>query len=229
MDFFNNLIASTGSTSTTSITDIFIIIFETFILSLWIASAYKYTYKWEQYNHSYVQTLIILTVLIAVVMLIVWNNAAWAFTLMWALSIIRFRNSLKDIRDIWFILFAISIGMAMGTKLYLFALIATFIISGIFIFLTKVPLFYWEEIKRMTIKVRLWKAEYTEDKLKDIFIERWINFNVTSVNYVKTIEEDFNEVTYEISYKEWIILDKLILDIKSEVGNDYITITTINS
>lgn len=162
-------------------------------------------------------------------MLIVWNNAAWAFTLMWALSIIHFRNSLKDIRDIWFILFAISIGMAMGTKLYLFALIATFIISGIFIFLTKVPLFHWEEIKRMVIKVQLWKAEYTEDKLKDIFIERWINFNVTSVNYVKTIEEDFNEVTYEISYKEWIILDKLILDIKSEVGNDYITITTINS
>lgn len=229
MDFFNNLIASTGSTSTTSITDIFIIIFGTFILSLWIASVYKYTYKWEQYNHSYVQTLIILAVLIAVVMLIVWNNAAWAFTLMWALSIIHFRNSLKDIRDIWFILFAISIGMAMGTKLYLFALIATFIISGIFIFLTKVPLFHWEEIKRMVIKVQLWKAEYTEDKLKDIFIERWINFNVTSVNYVKTIEEDFNEVTYEISYKEWIILDKLILDIKSEVGNDYITITTINS
>lgn len=51
-------------------------------------------------------------------MCIVGSNVARAFTMAGALSIIRFRNNIKDTRDIGFIFFALAIGMAMGTQFY---------------------------------------------------------------------------------------------------------------
>jgi drug/metabolite transporter (DMT)-like permease len=49
---------------------------------------------------------------VAVIMLIIGSNIARAFTLVGALSIIRFRNAVKETRDVGFIFFAMAIGMA---------------------------------------------------------------------------------------------------------------------
>lgn len=146
MDFINLITTNTNiSTQVNNIYDVSTVLIWTFLLSLIIAYTYKKTYKWEYYNQNFTQTIIILAVLISFVMLIVGNNIAWAFTLMWALSIIRFKNSLKDTRDIWFIFFAIAIWMAMGTKLYVYAITGTIIVSVIFFILFKFSLFKWEE------------------------------------------------------------------------------------
>lgn len=66
-----------------------------------------------------------MAVVVSLIMLIIGSNIARAFSLVGALSIVRFRQAIKDTRDIAFIFLAMAVGMACGTRFYLLALIAT--------------------------------------------------------------------------------------------------------
>ncbi len=59
-------------------------------------------------------TLVLLAVLIAAVTQVIGNNVARAFSLVGALSIVRFRTVVRDTRDTAFVIFAVVVGMAIG-------------------------------------------------------------------------------------------------------------------
>src|SRR5262249_50896362 len=61
-----------------------------------------------------VPTLVLLTVLIAMVTLVIGNSVARAFSLVGALAIVRFRTVVEDTRDTAFVIFAVAVGMAVG-------------------------------------------------------------------------------------------------------------------
>jgi uncharacterized membrane protein YhiD involved in acid resistance len=63
---------------------------------------------------SLVPTLVLLTVLIAMVTLVIGNSVARAFSLVGALAIVRFRTVVEDTRDTAFVIFAVAVGMAVG-------------------------------------------------------------------------------------------------------------------
>ncbi len=60
-------------------------------------------------------TLILLSILIAMVMQVIDDRVARAFSLVGALSIVRFRTVLDETQDIAFVIFAVVVGMAAGT------------------------------------------------------------------------------------------------------------------
>ena len=64
-----------------------------------------------------VATLVLLTVLIAMVTIVIGTNLARAFGLAGALSIIRFRTVVDDTRDTAFVIAAVVSGMAIGSDL----------------------------------------------------------------------------------------------------------------
>jgi uncharacterized membrane protein YhiD involved in acid resistance len=59
-------------------------------------------------------TLVLLTVLIGMIGLVVGTSVARAFSLVGALSIVRFRTVVEDTRDTAFVIFAVAVGMAIG-------------------------------------------------------------------------------------------------------------------
>lgn len=59
-------------------------------------------------------TLVLLTVLIGMIGSVVGSNIARAFSLVGALSIVRFRTVVEDTRDTAFVIFAVAVGMAVG-------------------------------------------------------------------------------------------------------------------
>ena len=67
--------------------------------------------------------LVILTVLISMVTQVVGDSTARAFSLVGALSIVRFRTVVEDTRDTAFVIFAVVVGMATGTGLPYVALV----------------------------------------------------------------------------------------------------------
>ncbi len=64
-------------------------------------------------------TLILLAALIAMVSMVIGSNVARAFSLVGALSIVRFRTVVEDTRDTAFVIFAVIAGMATGCGLLL--------------------------------------------------------------------------------------------------------------
>lgn len=61
-------------------------------------------------------TLVLLCVLIAITTQVIGNSVARAFSLVGALSIVRFRTVVRDTRDTAFVIFAVVIGMAVGAQ-----------------------------------------------------------------------------------------------------------------
>jgi len=102
-----------------------------------IAFLYKYTYSGLNYSSAFNVSLIMLTMITAVVIMVIGNNLARAFGMVGAMSIIRFRTAVKDASDIMFIFFALSIGLASGVKLYSIAILGTFFIGFVYFVITK--------------------------------------------------------------------------------------------
>lgn len=109
----------------------------TLALSLAIALVYKSTHRGLSYSQSFVFTLIIASMITAMVMMVIGNNLALAFGLLGVFSIIRFRTAIKDSKDTGYIFFAMSSGMAVGTSSYTVAITGTVLILLVIIVLTR--------------------------------------------------------------------------------------------
>ena len=87
-----------------------------FGLMLVISTTYKRTYAGSSYSQDYVHTMIILRVVVTVIIMVVRGNNAVAFGMFAAFSIIRFRSTLPQSRDVGFIFFSMATGMAAGAR-----------------------------------------------------------------------------------------------------------------
>jgi hypothetical protein len=76
-------------------------------------------------------TLVLLTVLAALVTEVIGNNFARAFGLAGALAVVRFRTVVDDTRDSAFVIFAMVIGMAVGAGYLMTALIGLPVVAAV--------------------------------------------------------------------------------------------------
>ena len=79
-----------------------------------VAWLYMRTKPKLRYDPSLVQTVIVLPVVIAGVVLIVRDSVALAFSLAGIVAAVRFRNTLRDTKDAVYIFLAIAVGLAAG-------------------------------------------------------------------------------------------------------------------
>ena len=98
-----------------------------------ISLVYRFTHRGPNYSQSFVQTLVLTALVTTLIMVVIGSNIARAFSLVGALSIIRFRNAVKETRDVGYIFFAMAIAMACGTRFYVVAILSTAIISAVMI------------------------------------------------------------------------------------------------
>ena len=108
-----------------------------FLLSLVMVYVYRETHRGTSYSQSFAQTLVIMCTVVSVIMLIIGSNIARAFSLVGALSIIRYRTAIKEPRDVAFVVMVMAIGMACGTRFYDIAVVFTLLMCGIIFFLSR--------------------------------------------------------------------------------------------
>jgi len=104
---------------------------------LFIAFIYYKSYRGAGYSSAFVNSMIILSMITAIVIMVIGNNLARAFGLVGAMSIIRFRTAVKDTQDIIFIFFALAIGMASGVGYYKLAIFGSLFVGLIILLLVK--------------------------------------------------------------------------------------------
>lgn len=96
-----------------------------------LSGVYRKTHKGLSYSQSFNQTIIFVTLIVAIVMMVIGGSLARAFALVGALSIIRFRTVLKDTKDMAYVFGSLALGMAAGTSNYFLAGIGTVSIIGL--------------------------------------------------------------------------------------------------
>lgn len=127
-----NAVAATGDFSVDLM--MMIVMLGTLTLTIPVSWGYMAVREQEGFDQSVVQTIVILPIVVAGIMMIVQNNLALAFALAGVSAAVRFRNTLKNVADATFVFLALGLGMAAGIG----SLAAAAVMSVIFIFVSVV-------------------------------------------------------------------------------------------
>src|SRR5882672_7919830 len=100
-----------------------------------IAWVYMLTHSGLSYSRSFVNALVLMPTIVAIVMGVLSNNLITAFGMMAVFAIVRFRNILRDTLDTTYVLTVLVIGMAAGTQKFTSAIIGCLIVSLAMIYL----------------------------------------------------------------------------------------------
>ncbi|MDO8428051.1 MAG: DUF4956 domain-containing protein [Candidatus Diapherotrites archaeon] len=200
MAWFEDPISIFGLTDNVFTTlDILVVLVLTTLLALIVAKTYQLTHENVSYSKSFVQIMVVFGVVVSVIMLIIGSNIARAFTLVGALSIVRFRNAIKETRDVGFIFFMMAVGMAVGTRFYTLAVIMTVFISLLIIALQKMN--FGSSMKNEEVLKVVIAANFSvEDKLSAIFSTYLLNHQFISTE--STGKKDLNQVVFLVKLKD---------------------------
>jgi hypothetical protein len=89
------------------------------------------THKNKNPSPSFIFTLVLLPAVVTVIIFLVGNNVARAFSLAGAFSIIRFRSAPGDPKDITYVLFSMAVGLAAGMGFILYAVLVGIALCGV--------------------------------------------------------------------------------------------------
>ena len=168
-----------------------------FALTMAIGWLYRATHRGVSYSQTYVHTLVLLGTVVSLIMLIVGSSVARAFTLVGALSIIRFRNAMKETRDVGFVFMSMAIGMAVGTRFYVIAIVSTVILSLMVLVLYRMNVFnkhVQERILRVQIPTSVSETAIDEPLRK--YLEQ---YHLLALETVRA--GTLNEAVYSIVFR----------------------------
>lgn len=183
-----------------SVADILLVLVLTTVLCFIIARTYRMTHDGVSYSKNFIQIIVVFGVVVSMIMLIIGSNIARAFTLVGALSIIRFRNAIKDTRDVGFIFFMMAVGMATGTRFYALAVIMTVFVCLLIILMHKTN-FGGSSKKEEILKVVVPSNVKIENDLGGIFDHYLLNRQFLSTE--STGKKGFNQSVFLIKFKDY--------------------------
>ena len=109
-------------------------------LSLSVAIVYRLSVPGRVLSPAMQSSLVLLAMVAAMVMMVIGNNLARAFSLVGALAIVRFRTRLRSPWDISFVFFSLATGIACGVLAYQVAILGTVMVSLAVLALHVIPL-----------------------------------------------------------------------------------------
>ncbi|MHA1648338.1 MAG: DUF4956 domain-containing protein [Promethearchaeota archaeon] len=183
--------------SSTTFADVIIMLFWSISLSILIAITYRGTHKSISYSQNFTQTLVLLGVIVSFIMLIIGSDIARAFTLVGALSIVRFRNAIKETRDVGFIFFTMAVGMACGTRFYIVAMILA-ITGSLLMYFMFVGSFGQKGLAQDIIEMNIPAEEEYSKLLNPIFNQYLKFFSILSVD---SINDKLNRISFVVTFK----------------------------
>ena len=163
------------------------------------------------------QTQILLAIVAAALMIIVGDNAARAFGIFAAVSLVRFRTNIRDPKEITVLLISLALGLASGfgrwdlaIVLALFSLIVLWILE-------------WREpeqvFRSMELKVLTKNVVSTQKALRDVFKTHGFDKELRAVDREAT-EESPGSIVYSVEVSPTISTDEISADILAIDGQN---------
>ena len=210
-------------TGTFAVADIVLALLLAFALSAVVGYVYRMTHSGVSYSQSYVQTLVILGMLVSLIMLVIGSNLARAFSLVGALSIVRFRNAVKETRDVAFLFLAMAIGMATGTRFYSLAGVATVAICGAIVLMDRFDWFRLD-VGTHVVKVQVPADEDRTSAIDDVFLRMTDAADLVSIESARG--GSINELVYSVRLKRNVLPTSLLQEMRERTGGLRVTVLT---
>lgn len=210
-----SLLSSVNASSTLTLATVATVTIASIVLGLIISLVYLKTNK-NGNNHGFIITLIMLPLVISIIIMLVGNNVARAFSLAGAFSIIRFRSAPGDPKDISYVLFTLAIGLACGMGYVGYGAIFTAVLSLLMlvIYFTN---FGISKTKNMQLKIVVPEDLNYEDAFDEVLNKYTANWKIENI---KT--KDFGalyELTYKLDMKSGSNKKEFIDELRCRNGN----------
>lgn len=174
---------------------------------LFISLVYRWTHTESRYSTRFVNSIVALPMITAIVIMVIGNNLARAFGLVGAMSLIRFRTAIRDPEDITFIFFSLATGMAAGVGLHLTAITGTIFVSIVMYILSRVSYTY---PKRPGLLLEFSSSEEKETLCRPVLekhCKRYRPINVKSRKGGKSLQLSFYVTLKDVDQSEEFIRD----------------------
>lgn len=204
----NELLQGIEAAKNTSITPLgfVLVLLSSAGLNSVIAKVYSLTHGGYSYSKQFLQSIVLVGLIVSLIMVIIGSDIARAFALVGAMSIVRFRTPVKDSRDLIFIFAAIAIGMACGVQFFAMAAIFT-VTMVIFVFV-----FYYSgfgELSDNGYVLRVQIRPGQRDKLSEAISSLCKRAAIISISRFSQSDE-VEDIIYEVELKRGVKYDDLV-------------------
>lgn len=163
-----------------------------FLVGVGIYYVYKRNYQGVMYSRTFNTSLVVLSLISATIIIGVTNNIVLSLGMVGALSIVRFRTSIKDPMDVVFMFWAIGTGIITGAGLYVLSGMSFLIIAGV------VSLFSKMEVKLESYLIIIsYNEAHVEKEIFNVIESNLSRYKIKS----KTKISSQYELTVEIRTK----------------------------
>jgi uncharacterized membrane protein YhiD involved in acid resistance len=163
------------------------------------------------------QTQILLAIVAAALMIIVGDNAARAFGIFAAVSLVRFRTNIRDPKEITVLLISLALGLASGVGRWDLALILA-VFSFVVLWLLE-----WREpelvFRSMELKVTTRNVVSTQRALRDVLKTHGFDKELRAVDREAT-EESPGSIVYSVDVSPTVSTDEISADILAIDGQN---------
>ncbi len=173
-----------------------------FVLGLFIYFIYKKTFSGVMFSKNFGVSLIMIAMVTTMIILPISSNIVLSLGMVGALSIVRFRTAVKDPLDTVFMFWAIAVGICLGAKLLLPAVLSSVAIGGILILLS---MFKFKKVMPYLLVIRY--EDFARGEVQNL-LRRLPQGNLKS----KSVTNEYTELTLEMRLKQQDIalIDKFL-------------------
>lgn len=202
-----------GASSSIELSSILICVACSVFLGVVIAFAYKFTSK---YSKNFLITLAMLPLFVEAVIIMVNGNLGTSVAILGAFGLVKFRSLPGTSKEILFVFFAMTVGLACGMGHIFYASLITFIGCLLIVFFSKINVFEFDgSIKELKVLMPE-DLDYT-NVFDDIFKKYT---NKVELEKVKTTNMgSLFELTYRVTLKQRANEKKFIDDLRVRNGN----------
>lgn len=180
-----------------------------FIMAFFVMFVYKLTYSGPAYSRKFNISIGMITIVTTMIMSIISSNIALSLGMVGALSIIRFRTAIKDVRDATFVFWVIAIGIGCGVSQYMLVGIGSI---TVFIFMISTKQVVTEGHHLLVVSVELSTQNKVEAAIVNYFGKdahlKMKNANRESCEFVYGIES--TKLKKAIAKNQIDVVEKLL-------------------
>lgn len=191
-------------------------------LGLLISFVYLKTHEKEGYQTGYVITLIMLPGIISVIIMLIGNNVARAFSLAGAFSLIRFRSAPGDPKDIAYVFFTLAVGLACGMGYLAYGAVFAAVMCLAMLFFHRIS-FARQKPSYMQLRITIpenLNFQGLFDDILDRYTASWTLKRIKTTDFGSLFE-----ISYNINLKPDTDEKKFIDELRCRNGNLNISLT----
>ena len=184
-----------------------------FIAGIIIAIGYIIANKEQKFSKNFVITIFLLPIIMVFIMPYLASDLKKTVSLAGIFALVRFRSIPGNSKDILYVFFSISTGLLIGLNNYLIGFAMVFVISVLFILVSR----FWHALDKQVLKITIPEDMNYQDVFNDIFDKYLVSYSVKNVR-TSNMGTLFT-ISYWIQTKKGIDVKAFIDELRTRNGN----------